>query len=190
MRGAASDTWARAAWRSSAPADGDAGRGHVGSRRLPSDLRSASAGVGRSQKVILRARIGSVNITGQGWRPAHKGPSAQSSQGPADPGWGWWGMHGSATRVNRSAPAVVPVPDKSPTPLVSGPRRAGRLERRTSKSLPETMRQPAARCRPPAGTPPTTAARKALSYGRPPRGLLQHLAARSRPLACLGRPDG
>jgi len=50
----------------------------------PRTLRSASAGAGRSQKVILRSRIG-TRVTGQGWRPAHKGPSAQSSQGPADP---------------------------------------------------------------------------------------------------------
>jgi hypothetical protein len=35
-------------------------------------LRSVSAGIGRSQKVILRSRIGRRTFTGQGWRPAHR----------------------------------------------------------------------------------------------------------------------
>jgi hypothetical protein len=35
-------------------------------------LRSASAGVGRSQKATLRARIGKRTFAGQGWRPAHR----------------------------------------------------------------------------------------------------------------------
>jgi hypothetical protein len=51
--------------------DGEAGRGHVKQRRLPSTLRSASAGVERSQKATLRARRQS-HLTGQGWRPAHR----------------------------------------------------------------------------------------------------------------------
>jgi hypothetical protein len=58
-------------------ADGEAGRGPVEQRRLPSTLRSASAGVGRSQKAILRARRQS-HLTGQGWRPAH----SYSTAGP------------------------------------------------------------------------------------------------------------
>ena len=40
--------------------------------------------------------------------------------------------------------------------------------------------------RPPAGKPPTTAARGVTGFQHGTRGLLQHLAARSRPLACLG----
>jgi hypothetical protein len=50
----------------------------------------------------------------------------------------------------------VPVPDNQLLSLVSGRRRAGKSG--TTDSLPETMRQPATRRRPPAGKPPTTAA--------------------------------
>jgi len=39
---------------------------------------------------------------------------------------------------------------------------------------------------PPAGKPPTTTAARWHKHAKATRGLLQHLAARSRPLACLG----
>jgi hypothetical protein len=52
-------------------ADGEAGRGHVEQRGLADGTRSASAGAGRSQKAILRPRVGERAYAGQGWRPAH-----------------------------------------------------------------------------------------------------------------------
>src|SRR6516164_4065932 len=79
-------------------------------------------------------------------------------------------------RARRQDPVTQTARDGTVPKFQSAPRAQGRASTVALLS----------RRRPPAGKPPTTAARKVTnSAGRPPHELLQHLAARSRPLACL-----
>jgi hypothetical protein len=83
----------------------------VGSRRLTEDLRSASAGVGRSQKAILRfsdRQTFDVPVKDGDLRTApFKGGPALARVAPRTPGIAGWCLHGSAAH-KPAHPADVP----------------------------------------------------------------------------------